>query len=642
MLSHVPSHGRELCLALTAVGGLDLDRVYHKAEELWVAVRAAKCAALGDNRLVLTQEAFFVDDDRPAGGSGSSAARNWMYKMSGQALIGQSDRDTAAFAILRTGVEPKRKSAGRDLPKDNYCRLLEAMKDMTASRSAFLSAQVTGADTTAEEISEYVTDTWTQLVSSWFPFALTGRLSQKMMELDLAWSLASGTEEQKEGAFRQLFPRLLPEHALVERCVLGAGTDGNQCQGEALGFFEQLAGEVLPEVKWCSANCLRAVEHELSSLKMGSLINTWGDKPLEIISNMRSHFRQVRALAPGGKLRSPDGASGEDVSADSAASLMSAMREKAFLDTVDALRSAGKENFLEHLDILLGSESKLCYMKGIKQYNKATTVEQIEQCSKHLRQWAKYWPMAASRGTNGQVHAEVQGKEFPEKDVGHFLNGEWHLVDWIHLVQLMYLWMNNSKMDSSLRYDQYETLLSVKKLVVKSMKILKLARTGDDEDDCTTSAGFMEKIISIERRSKSLPKGSAAREQAVQNVVEVMLRGLKEFGENWASQWIKPVSYNEALNSNFAGRGCFVWKDIDEIVKVANQLHEYRKVLPVLFGSGAWNGDGSASKGNRSSGAEKQGAQPTPLALLVISETLGSPGCLKYPFECPARGLASP
>jgi len=174
------------------------------------------------------------------------------------------------------------------------------------------------------------------------------------------------------------------------------------------------------------------------------------------------------------------------------------------------------------------------------------------------------------------------------------------------------------------------------------MKILKLARTGDDEDDCTTSAGFMEKIISIERRSKSLPKGSAAREQAVQNVVEVMLRGLKEFGENWASQWIKPVSYNEALNSSFAGRGCFVWKDIDQIVKVANQLHEYRKVLPVLFGSGAWNGDGSASKGNRSSGAEKQGAQPTPLALLAISVTLGSPGCLKYPFECPARGLASP
>ena len=160
----------------------------------------------------------------------------------------------------------------------------------------------------------------------------------------------------------------------------------------------------------------------------------------------------------------------------------------------------------------------------------------------------------------------------------------------------MDLWVNNSQMDSSLRYDQYETLLSVKKLVVKSMKILKLARTGDDEDDCTTSAGFMEKIISIEKRSKSLPKGSTAREQAVQNVVEVMLRGLKEFGENWASQWIKPVSYNEALNSNFAGRGCFVWKDIDEIVKVANQLHEYRKVLPVLFGSGAWNGDGSECK----------------------------------------------
>ena len=44
MLSHVLEHGNDLGLALTAVGGLDLDRAYRKKEELWVAVRAAKRA----------------------------------------------------------------------------------------------------------------------------------------------------------------------------------------------------------------------------------------------------------------------------------------------------------------------------------------------------------------------------------------------------------------------------------------------------------------------------------------------------------------------------------------------------------------------------------------------------------------------
>ena len=616
-LSNVPEHGRDLCQALTAVGGLDLDRVYQKVEELWVAVRAAKWAARGDNRLVLVDQAFFADEARPYGGRSAAAAvaRNWMHLLSGQALLGEDDCETEAFAMLRTGVEPKRMSIGRDLAKDKYCRILGALKEMTSNRSDFLQTQIANAETTDEEIAEYVAETWMQLVRSGFPFALTGRLSQCMMELDLARSLAGGTEAQKEMAFRQLFPKLVQEHVLVTSCVKSKDGAVVQHDGEMLGHFEQLAGEVLPGVKWCSASCLKSVEHELNALNLSSLISTWGESPLEIISNVRSHFRQVRALAPGQKFMAAAGANGEDDSVESAVSLMGAMREKAFLDTVEELKSADKNNFLEHLDILLASHSKLCYMKGIRQFNKATSVEEIERCSKHLRQWSKYWPMAASRGTDGQVHKEVQGRCFPEKDVVHLLNGEWHLIDWIKLIQLMDLWINNSQMDSSVSYGQYGTLHSVKKLVFKTMKLMKLARSSDDEDDCTTCAGFIEKIISLERRSKSMPKGSQARKQALQNVVDVMMRGLKEFGENWASQWIKPVSYNENLSTKFASQSCFVWKDIDKIVKVADQMYDYKEVLPVLFKGSAWNGSGRSGRDSGDDVAEEHGDQPTSLPL---------------------------
>ena len=57
----------------------------------------------------------------------------------------------------------------------------------------------------------------------------------------------------------------------------------------------------------------------------------------------------------------------------------------------------------------------------------------------------------------------------------------------------------------------------------KTMKLLKLAKDGESCDDPFTCSGFMDKIIKLERRSHSLPKGS----QAVQNVVDALNAGLK-------------------------------------------------------------------------------------------------------------------
>jgi hypothetical protein len=74
----------------------------------------------------------------------------------------------------------------------------------------------------------------------------------------------------------------------------------------------------------------------------------------------------------------------------------------------------------------------------------------------------------------------------------------------------------------------------VKQLMFKTMKLLKLAKDGESCDDPFTCSGFMDKIIRLERRSHSLPKGSPARSRAVQNMADALNAGLKEFGSRWA------------------------------------------------------------------------------------------------------------
>ena len=59
--------------------------------------------------------------------------------------------------------------------------------------------------------------------------------------------------------------------------------------------FEQLANEVLPGSFWCSAHCLQSVEFELNKIQLETLIDSWGDAPTEILSNMHAHFKQEKA-----------------------------------------------------------------------------------------------------------------------------------------------------------------------------------------------------------------------------------------------------------------------------------------------------------------------------------------------------------
>jgi len=586
MLSHAPVHGRGIFAALVAAGGLDLDATYRTMDQLFWAIRVAKKAAGADARLALEEAAFFEDEARPVSGPGSAGSRDWMYSFQGQSLLDEyDDEDTVAMALLRASVEPKRKSKERDQGSDNYCRFLMAVKNMTASRSDTLAALISDPNVPADEIAEYVADMWRQLAGTGIQFRHGDRMSQRVMELETAASLATGSDAQKEAAFQRLFPSMLSGYELVEKCV--SDGSGMETDAELLGYFEQVATSVIPGTKWRSVNCLKAVEFELSKLKLGSLIDTWGKHPQEILSNLRAHFKRERAIS---SAKGGGNALTEEADKDpgiNTASEMSAMRRPDFINTREKLKGCG--NFLDTLDTLLESKSKLCYMKGIRQINKQTSVEELENCSKHLTKWCKYWPMEISKDSKGRIHAEIQGKSFPEKDVEHLLAGDWHLVDWIRLIQHLDLWTDNVLPDSCQNYSQYETLCAMNSILFKTMKMLKLAQQGEDPDGPCTCYGFMQKIIKLERRSRATPQGSAARQMALQNVVNTLHNGLKEFGERWSQQWIKPTNYNEELVDSFADGSCFIMKTIDRLDKVADQMFEYKEVFPILFGGGSLN-----------------------------------------------------
>lgn len=279
LLSHVPDHGANMADAWTLVGGLSLDEKYTSIPTLLKAISLAKIACGLDKRLELIKDAFFKDEKRPLSGSGAASARNWMYSFSGEMLMGLDGKEMEAFALMRLAVEPKRWSLNRDLAKDPYCRFLQSLKTMAASRSVFIASQLNDPLTPEDEIAEYIADLWKQLVASGYPFILRGTMVQKNLELNSADSLVNGTEAERESAFKSMFSGMVGSHPFLSRCVIDK--DAGQCVSSLLGNFEQVAGIVLPGVVWSSAYCMKSVEHELNKMKLESLIDTWGSSPID-------------------------------------------------------------------------------------------------------------------------------------------------------------------------------------------------------------------------------------------------------------------------------------------------------------------------------------------------------------------------
>lgn len=602
LLSHVPSHANNMWTAWVVVGGLDLDCVYDTIPKLVDAVLQAKLASGGDNRLMLIEDAFFSNENRPLAGAGSAVDRSWMYCFSGDTLLSENPAETRALAYLRLAVEPKDKSDKRDLAGDNYCRILMALKRITEARSEFVAAACQDPATPVDEIAEYVAEQWKQMVGTGFPFILEGKLVQRNRELGLADSLLHGTEADKEATFRKMISELVSSSRLVRKCI----EDGSGCQSQSslAANFEQLANEVLPGVKWCSLHCVQAVEHELTVLKLESLLDSWGDSPLEILSSLRSHLKQERsACDANSKIKA--GSIEEIDRGLTSASGIEAKKLSAFLDT--KRRVAGCSNFMAVLDALLATDSKPWYMKAIRKLTLASqNVAEMESCSKYLEEWAHYWPMAISRDDQGVVDSDVQGKRFPEDQVELLLDGQWHKIQWLKLVQMQELWTDNVQPDDGSFHGTFANLHGIKDFMFKTMKLIKLARNGESESSLCTCTGFMNKIIRLERRSRGLPKGTPARQQAVDNMVQAMRQGLSEFGARWVQQFAKPVNYTEPLQRSFADSHCFVMLRIDELDKVADDLHDWAKVLPTIFEGGTFKVNEGRSPRQKHSGLKEE------------------------------------
>ena len=109
------------------------------------------------------------------------------------------------------------------------------------------------------------------------------------------------------------------------------------------------------------------------------------------------------------------------------------------------------------------------------------------------------------------------------------------------------------------------------------MALLKIAKNSDI--GTYTSNGFMDRIISLERRSRALPKGSVARHHAREELVQAFKDGLDEFGERWVNQFKRPVNYMEPMLDTFSDANCFIFKTWDTLEDTANSVFQFRHVL---------------------------------------------------------------
>ena len=603
VLSVLPKRIGEFVSAWTAVGGMDLTVTYVTEAACFAAVSVAKKECGKDSRVSLSASTYFECQSR-AGAPVSTASaalkkawkkRDWMYCISGDMLLGDDDEDTFAFAMLRKGLSPRTVSASRDQSEHHYCRMLSAVHAVAAARSEYFKSNLESETIPVEEVAEYVTDTWRKLVQTGYPFKLDGRMPQRCMELDVATSLAFGSAAPKENAAGQLIADSVQSQKLLMSCIEEPA--GIRNMATLLGNFQQVASIVVPGARWNAMGTPGAVELELS--RISDVIESWGEgSAAEMISRIRSLHSQEKALLLTDSKGSGGGLIGSGDSGQSGVqgvSGVAATRHFDFISTKTEIRDCN--NFMEALDVMLASKSKVWLFKAVKQLQKPSSIAELEGCSEHLDDWCRYWPMTVSLDDDGDIHDEVQGESFDEdgKQVGLMLAGSWDLVDWILVAQKMERWTDGVVPESGRHLGQYSTLVMVRDVIFKTMKMLHLARDGESGKDITTCTGFMNKIIKLQRRSRAVPAGTLARKNAAANVTSVLLQGLKEFGARWSKQWKKPLSYNGEPLTSFGDKSCFVLRKLDKLDKVADQIFDWRENMPALFEDGWGERDGKSA-----------------------------------------------
>ena len=203
-LSSIPSKVSDFFKAHLLVGDLDLSKGY--TDDTWLRALASSARACSADPRIFLDDTFFFDcPPRPASRAGAAggggAVYNWMYQCGGDLLVPEGATDAMAAGLLMRASAPRNSSAERDANAKNFRRLFNALKKIASSRSEYFKSAIEDLATPAEEISEYIADTWLKMVDSGYPFKFGARLPQRNMELDRASRLAFGTTAQKELTF---------------------------------------------------------------------------------------------------------------------------------------------------------------------------------------------------------------------------------------------------------------------------------------------------------------------------------------------------------------------------------------------------------------------------------------------------------
>ena len=155
---------------------------------------------------------------------------------------------------------------------------------------------------------------------------------------------------------------------------------------------------------------------------------------------------------------------------------------------------------------------------GLGKLKKSSSVMEMESCSKFTDEWRKYWTIGLATHPSGTVMKVAQGVSQSEENTDALLDGNWgSRVNCIEILQGIELKCFEIEPSSKSSLYNFATLTAVKEILNKSMILLKLAKSSDT--GTYTSNGFMDRIISLERRSRALPKGSVARQNAREELV---------------------------------------------------------------------------------------------------------------------------
>lgn len=578
-LSSIPSKVSDFFKAHLLVGDLDLSKGY--TDDTWLRALASSARACSADPRIFLDGAFFFDcPPRPASGAGAAggggAVYNWMYQCGGDLLVPEGATDAMAAGLLMRASAPRNSSAERDANAKNFRRLFNALNKIASSRSEYFKSAIQDLATPAEEISEYIADTWLKMVDSGYPFKFGDRLPQRNMELDRASGLAFGTTAQKELTFREILPMKIASSSIICKCV--QNSSGAEQPSEILEAFEQLADICFPGSRWSTFSMVRALELELQELT--HIIDGWsGDMGVpEKMSLLRKQFKASKGLHKAKGLLNAAGGDG-DWCGDSA-SCFNSTRAVEFLATQAEIKQllSAPTTFTQILDVLGDSKSKTWRAVGLGKLKKSSSVIEIESCSKFTGEWRKYWTIGLATDPSGTVMKVAQGVSQSEENTEALLKGNWGSgVNWVEILEGIELKCFDIEPSSNSSLYNFATLTAVKEILNKSMVLLKLAKSSDT--GTYTSNGFMDRIISLERRTRALPNGSVARQSAREELVQAFKDGLDEFGERRVNQFKKPVNYMEPMLDTFSDANFFIFNTLDTLEDTADKVFQFRHVL---------------------------------------------------------------